>query len=166
MTFLIMMTTLTLSISITMVNHPLSMGLILLMQVICVSLTTSLMSSNFWFSYVLFLIMIGGMLVLFAYMTSIASNEKFNYSNKLIIMLAMIMIPTIIATMIGDWTIMDYQNFNLEKIDNFQFDLTLTKMMNFPQNMLLLAMILYLFIALIAVVKISNVKFGPLRQTN
>jgi len=44
---------------------------------------------RFWFSYILFIIIIGGILVLFIYITRLASNEIFSPSNKIL----MIMLP-------------------------------------------------------------------------
>nr|YP_010729355.1 NADH dehydrogenase subunit 6 [Sternolophus rufipes]WED07060.1 NADH dehydrogenase subunit 6 [Sternolophus rufipes] len=158
--------TMILSIAIVMVNHPMSMGLTLLMQVLCISLISGLMSFNFWFSYILFLIMIGGMLVLFIYMTSIASNEKFSHSKNLMLMITTMLTLSMILTIFTDQYFIEYWNFSLQNIDNFNFSLVLTKFLNFPFNSMLAVIILYLFITLIAVVKISNIKYGPLRQMN
>nr|QNV11699.1 NADH dehydrogenase subunit 6 [Rhamphomyia barbata] len=66
-------------------NHPLAMGLMLLMQTFLICLITGLMTKSFWFSYILFLIFLGGMLVLFIYVTSLASNEMFSMSMNLMI---------------------------------------------------------------------------------
>jgi len=38
---------------------------------------------RFWCSYILFIIIIGGILVLFMYITRLASNEIFSPSNKI-----------------------------------------------------------------------------------
>ena len=42
-------------------------------------------SRSFWFSYILFIIIIRGILVLFIYITRLASNEIFSPSNKILI---------------------------------------------------------------------------------
>nr|ANJ70334.1 NADH dehydrogenase subunit 6 [Atrecus affinis] len=145
-------------------NHPLSMGLILLIQVLNVALITGLLSMNFWFSYILFLIMVGGMLVLFIYMTSIASNEKFNYSNKMMIMMMIIMIFMIMMK-IFDNMFINMMNLNIENLLNKNIQENIfNKFFNYPSNILLFMMIIYLFITLIAVVKITNINLGPLRQ--
>jgi len=64
------------------IKHPLAMGLILLIQTIFICLLRGLLIKSFWFSYILFLIFIGGILVLFIYVTSLASNEIFSFSIK------------------------------------------------------------------------------------
>nr|ARH54335.1 NADH dehydrogenase subunit 6 [Cymbiodyta marginella] len=155
-----------LSLFIIFSSHPLSMGVTLLSQVLIVSLITGMMASNFWFSYILFLIMVGGMLVLFVYMTSIASNEKFNYSSNLMKFFIMIIGLSMITLMMSDWLFIEYNNSQLENITNLNFNMTLNKFINYPYNILLFSLITYLFITLIAVVKISKIKYGPLRQMN
>nr|APX40834.1 NADH dehydrogenase subunit 6 [Phaedon tumidulus] len=154
------------AIMLMFLNHPLSLGLILLIQTISISLLTGLMSPNFWYSYILFLIMIGGMLILFIYMTSIASNEKFLFSYKLFIFFMMMLMFMFIMLFMDYYylsfkiNVMDTMNQN----NNFNFKLSMNKYMNYPQNLILFSMILYLLITLIMVVKITNIYYGPLRQ--
>nr|YP_009939497.1 NADH dehydrogenase subunit 6 [Chrysomela vigintipunctata]QNV48738.1 NADH dehydrogenase subunit 6 [Chrysomela vigintipunctata] len=156
----------TLSIMIMFLNHPLSLGMILLGQTILTSMITGMLNLNYWFSYILFLIMIGGMLILFIYMTSIASNEKFKFSYKLTFMLFLLMSISLV------FLIMDYLYFNLKmnlmdmmNQNNFNdFKLSMNKYMNYPHNLILFMMIMYLLITLIMVVKITNIHYGPLRQ--
>nr|YP_009995516.1 NADH dehydrogenase subunit 6 [Ochthebius viridis]QNP09971.1 NADH dehydrogenase subunit 6 [Ochthebius viridis] len=143
--------------------HPLSMGMILLMQTIIITLITGFMNFNYWFSYILFLIMIGGMLVLFIYMTSVASNEKFKINNKIIIMTMIMMFITMFMMFFYDKYLIMNNNFNNFIIDNNNYFM-LSKFYNNPSNYIMFLMIIYLFITLIAVVKITNFKLGPLRQ--
>nr|YP_010443320.1 NADH dehydrogenase subunit 6 [Apogonia cf. basalis]UTE83848.1 NADH dehydrogenase subunit 6 [Apogonia cf. basalis] len=154
------------SLSFMMLKHPMSMGLILLIQTISISLMTSFLNHNSWYSYILFLMMIGGMLILFTYMISVASNEKFKFSIKIMIMtmfLSMILIP---------WNFMDnyflYMNtLNMENLlMNINFSNSMMKFLNFPNNMILFMMIIYLLITLIAAVKLTKHSSGPLRQMN
>nr|APX39950.1 NADH dehydrogenase subunit 6 [Chaetocnema scheffleri] len=143
------------SIMFMMTKHPLSNSLILLIQTILTSLMSGLMINNFWFSYILFLIMVGGMLILFIYMTSIASNEKFNFNMKIFLFIIMIfMFMKIITPNFKEYMIITETNIWL----------SLNKYLTFPNYFLLLLMIMYLFITLILVVKITNLNYGPLRQ--
>nr|ALO70701.1 NADH deshydrogenase subunit 6 [Medon apicalis] len=146
-----------------LMNHPLSMGMILLSQTIMTSLISGMLYMNFWFSYILFLIMIGGMLVLFIYMTSIASNEIFKFSMKIMIMMSMLMMLTMFMIYYMDIFNNTYLNLNNTMIENYM-NLSLNKFINYPSNFILFLMIIYLFITLIAVVKITNMNSGPLRQ--
>nr|AXS66248.1 NADH dehydrogenase subunit 6 [Tenebrionoidea sp. 2 KM-2017] len=155
-----------LSLTFLFLTHPLSLGLILLMQTLVISLITGNFSFNFWFSYIVFLILIGGMLILFIYMTSVASNEKFSV-NPLIF-------PTSLLTIILSTILINkYLNFlqltnneTLQFLINNNINISMTKFINFPANVILTFMIIYLFITLIAVVKITDLKHGPLRQKN
>nr|QYC35491.1 NADH dehydrogenase subunit 6 [Cyphonocerus sanguineus klapperichi] len=144
-------------------SHPLSMGLILLIQTLMISLITGLMSINYWFSYILFIIMIGGMLVLFIYMTSIASNEKFSHNNKILIIMILLMLM-ITFMLMSDQFINYMSSVNSTSINNSSFENSLNKYLSYPFMMISLSIITYLLITLIAVVKITNIKYGPLRQ--
>nr|YP_010294907.1 NADH dehydrogenase subunit 6 [Oiceoptoma thoracicum]UMO90845.1 NADH dehydrogenase subunit 6 [Oiceoptoma thoracicum] len=162
---MILMMTLSLMLSFTFIfmQHPLSMGLVLLSQTILIALITGVISLNFWFSYILFLIMIGGMLVLFIYMTSVASNEKFKYSNLITLMNIIIFLLSIPLYFIDNMLVY-VNNIQVENLMNEELFLSLSKFFNFPSSIILLMMIIYLFITLIAVVKITNISCGPLRQ--
>nr|YP_011008741.1 NADH dehydrogenase subunit 6 [Oenopia formosana]WPV72854.1 NADH dehydrogenase subunit 6 [Oenopia formosana] len=144
-------------------KHPLSMGLVILIHTIMTCIYIGLMSLNFWFSYILILVMIGGLLVLFIYMTSIASNEKFKFNKIMMLMIFMSLILTIIMLMF-------YNKFNLnfslnnDLLNNMNFNLNMNKFITFPNSNIFMIMVFYLLIAMIAVVKITKVNFGPLRQ--
>nr|YP_009742838.1 NADH dehydrogenase subunit 6 [Cryptalaus yamato]QID91197.1 NADH dehydrogenase subunit 6 [Cryptalaus yamato] len=161
--------TLIMSVTFMFMNHPLSMGLILLIQTTLIAMITGLMSHNFWFSYILFMIMIGGMLVLFIYMTSVASNEKFLFSNKLSILLLLTVSTTAMLMMISDQFITYQNSMNMDTSKsamNVIYYLSMSKYLNFPLNSWMISLIMYLLLALIAVVKITNITYGPLRQKN
>nr|ASY97934.1 NADH dehydrogenase subunit 6 [Mesopteryx alata]QXF68501.1 NADH dehydrogenase subunit 6 [Mesopteryx alata] len=167
MLYLLLSLSITLSIIFLFLNHPLSMGLILFLQTICMCLISGFMSLSFWFSYILLLIYLGGMLVLFMYVTSLASNEMFFYSNK--IFFSIISLPLIfffIYIIHPLYFMNSYENlensYTLSMIPN-NF---LLKMYNKPVNMMTILIASYLFLTLIAVVKIINIYKGPLRQMN
>nr|ALO77206.1 NADH deshydrogenase subunit 6 [Alleculinae sp. ALL01] len=148
----------------TMMKHPLSMGLILLIQTIIVSLLSGNLSQNFWFSYILFLIMIGGMLILFMYMTSIASNEKFKTNTKIV---TLTLIAPIIWWMTQPYSKTQIKNNELmETMKTTEFMMNLNKFINFPLMMTLVFIMIYLLLALIATVKITSFKQGSIRQMN
>nr|YP_010022833.1 NADH dehydrogenase subunit 6 [Pollenia pediculata]QLY90328.1 NADH dehydrogenase subunit 6 [Pollenia rudis]QOP39681.1 NADH dehydrogenase subunit 6 [Pollenia pediculata] len=150
-------------------KHPLAMGLILLIQTTLICLTSGLMTKSFWFSYILFLTFMGGMLVLFIYVTSLASNEMFTFSMKLLIISLMIFFFMIISLLFIDKNIfMNYQNMEIKTIFNensyiMENSLSLNKLYNYPTNMLTILLMNYLLITLIAVVKITKLFKGPLR---
>nr|QJF72883.1 NADH dehydrogenase subunit 6 [Nephus sp. 1 EL-2020] len=156
------------SIMILFMNHPLSMGFLILIQTILICMNMGFMSVNFWYSYILILIMIGGLLILFIYMTSIASNEKFKFNFFLMIsILIIIFMATILFLMKMnmknfDFTTKNFLTFKLN--ENYNFFYSMSKYYNYPSNKLMIFTIIYLLISLIVTVKICKIKSGPLRQ--
>nr|ARH54400.1 NADH dehydrogenase subunit 6 [Harmonia quadripunctata] len=148
-------------------KHPLSLGFLILIHTITMCLIMGLMSINFWFSYILMLIMIGGLLVLFIYMTSTAANEKFKF-NKYIILMTFLTIMFTLTYMIMHNNYLLNMNLNnemLNKMDlNQNFYFNLIKFLIYPNSNIFVILMFYLLTAMIAIVKITKVKFGPLRQ--
>nr|WNX92440.1 NADH dehydrogenase subunit 6 [Morimospasma tuberculatum] len=165
---IMIMLTMMMAILFMLMNHPLSLGMILFLETILVSLMSGMLHYNYWFSYMIFLIMIGGMLVLFIYMTSVASNEKFKFSPKILMI-----ILTIISTLMLMILFLDsyYLTMILSSEDtipstlNFKFEYSLSKFTPINLTPTFFVMIIYLFITLIMVVKITNINYGPLRQS-
>nr|APX40678.1 NADH dehydrogenase subunit 6 [Cryptocephalus aureolus] len=164
---MIVLMTLILATLCCFMNHPLTLGFVLLSQTMMIALMTGLMSLNFWSSYIIFLVMIGGMLILFIYMTSIASNEKFKFSLNTLLY-------TTIAVLMGFFTSLFIDKFLISQkfkmIETFSIQenidpqFFLNKFINFPHNMMYLMMVIYLLITLIAVVKITSKTKGTLRK--
>nr|UQJ73587.1 NADH dehydrogenase subunit 6 [Diamesa sp. 7XL] len=168
--FIISLVSLISSTIFMQMKHPMAMGLMLLVQTALICLVTGNYSKTYWFSYVLFLIFLGGMLVLFIYVTSLASNEMFSFSMKIFIMSMTILFISLIMMLVMDnsmianflsnnevYSMMDMKSFINENT------VSLNKLYNFPTNMLTILLINYLFLTLIAVVKITNIYEGPLR---
>nr|YP_010481471.1 NADH dehydrogenase subunit 6 [Apatura iris]QVX31427.1 NADH dehydrogenase subunit 6 [Apatura iris] len=163
------------SISIFMLflNHPFSMGLMILIQTLILALLSSMLINTYWFSYILFLIFLGGLLVLFIYVSSIASNELFKISifmklKFLLMLYLMMMLSSFIMKNNLYWMNFFFNDemnyFNSFLFFNNEFNINLSKLYNEQTYLLTLIMIIYLFITLIAVVKITNIFFGPLRS--
>nr|QZK21932.1 NADH dehydrogenase subunit 6 [Amitermes sp. QLD_087] len=163
MTKLLMsMSTMT-SLMFTQMKHPMAMGLMLLIQTTMVCLISGTMYSSFWFSYILFMIMIGGMLVLFMYMTSLASNEMFSPSNKML-MTTLMLLPILMYTMP---TVTNNKEMSVHStmMEN-EILTTTTVMYNQMMGTMTTLLVLYMLLTLIVVVNIINVSKGPLRQTS
>nr|ALO71225.1 NADH deshydrogenase subunit 6 [Trapezodirus sp. 1 EF-2015] len=140
-----------------MMNHPLSLGMCLFMQTIIYALITGSITMNFWFSYILFLMMISGMLILFMYMTSIISNNKFNSSKIMMIYIIMSIMMILILN--------NYKMIIPVKLNYYlNLNYSINTFFNTPLIFLMLIMMIYLLLTLIVTVKIINIKSGPLRQ--
>nr|ATD53047.1 NADH dehydrogenase subunit 6 [Aphrophora sp. EMHAU-2015-Zz062722]ATV98840.1 NADH dehydrogenase subunit 6 [Aphrophora sp. EMHAU-15062702] len=170
---IIMMSSIISSSMFLVMKHPLSMGFMLFLQTILTCLVNGMIINSYWFSYILFITFIGGMLVLFTYIATIASNEKFKFSIKLMLMIIiMVMIMIIMMMLIDPQTFYDLTlteminyNTNIMMMKNKNI-LSITKMFNYPYMYMSILMIIYLLITMISVVKITNIKEGPLRMKN
>nr|YP_009687565.1 NADH dehydrogenase subunit 6 [Limonia phragmitidis]QDX14947.1 NADH dehydrogenase subunit 6 [Limonia phragmitidis] len=154
-------------------KHPLATGMILLIQTFLICLIAGTFMQTFWFSYILFLVFLGGMLVLFIYTTSLASNEMFSMSMKLILLCTSLLLMMFIIMFFMDSTLITTMIHNLEmNINNDSINyinentINLNKLYNFPTNIITLILINYLFLTLIIIVKITNNFSGPLRNNN
>nr|QXT44359.1 NADH dehydrogenase subunit 6 [Aderitotermes cavator] len=161
MTKLLMSTSMMTSIMFTQMKHPLAMGMMLLMQTTMVCIISGTMYSSFWFSYILFMIMIGGMLVLFMYMTSLASNEMFSPSNKMMLA-SSVLIPPMMYMMpnVTNNKEMHMHNTMMET----EILTSTTVMYNQIMGTMTTLLVLYMLMTLIVVVNIINVSKGPLRH--
>nr|YP_009347398.1 NADH dehydrogenase subunit 6 [Aporia hippia]APU93506.1 NADH dehydrogenase subunit 6 [Aporia hippia] len=155
------------------INHPLMMGLMILCQTMLLSLLMGIYINTYWFSYILFLIFLGGLLILFIYVSSIASNEMMKLSMKFKFnLIFLLMITFIFIIHYKNYIFIDYYNNN--EMKNFnqyflfynEFKINLSKLYDTQTFLLIMMLIIYLFITLIAVIKITNIFFGPLRSFN
>lgn len=145
----------------------------LLRQTLLICLLTGIFSKTFWFSYVLFLVFLGGILVLFIYVTSLASNEIFTFSIKIITLSLSLLTFIVIFTFFLDSShlsslIINTEIQSLVTLETFinEDSLNLNKLYNYPTNIITLLLINYLFLTLIAAVKITNIFQGPLRPSS
>jgi len=145
------------------------MGLTLLFQTTFISILSGLIAPTFWFSYILFLVFLGGMLVLFIYVTSLASNEMFSISSKSLIFTLLFITLVFIICLLYDhiiWLIPSSLLNESTLLFNFQILPTfLFKLYNTYSCVFTIILISYLFLTLVVVVSITNIFHGPLRST-
>nr|YP_009726427.1 NADH dehydrogenase subunit 6 [Batracomorphus lateprocessus]QHW07518.1 NADH dehydrogenase subunit 6 [Batracomorphus lateprocessus] len=142
-------------------NNPLSISVALIMKTLMISILMNLMSQNSWLSMMFFLMMVGGLLIMFSYMTSIVSNEKFKFNINLTIILMMLLIP------MESNLFLILTNENQEMLtSNSMMELMLMKMYNKKSLFMLIFMVIYLLITMIMVSKLIMKNLGPLRSKN
>ncbi len=153
-------------------KHPLAIGFLLLIQTTLVCLITGIIAQRFWFSYILFLVFLGGILVLFIYVTSLASNEIFRFSLKLLLIFFiggfLFFIISLFIDNMGFYFLNNFEmivnnTFSEIKLDNLDY---IFKLYNFPTNWMTCIIVNYLLFTLIVVVKVTNFFYGPLRILN
>lgn len=162
------------SLFILFLNNPLSIGLIILTQTLLTCLLTGIIIKTYWFSYILFLTFLGGLLVLFIYVSRIASNEIFkpiiNFYKVFIFLLILTLITQFIYLNNLSWINLsinsDIINFyDLITFFNNENKINLRKLYNNQTFLIIIILVIYLFITLIAVVKITNIFYGPIRSS-
>nr|YP_009171122.1 NADH dehydrogenase subunit 6 [Drawida japonica]AIR76347.1 NADH dehydrogenase subunit 6 [Drawida japonica] len=147
--YIMLMTTI--SFSIYLSSTPISLGISILMMALLLSCTfASVMSS--WFAFLIFLIYIGGMLVMFAYFLALTPNQHsipmFN-----IPILIMSLLTLYFILFVTDMKMMSMSDFS----DSFVF---LYSQFNSP---ILILFVLILLLAMVIVVKLTYRSKGPLR---
>lgn len=168
MTLLTIPIILVLSFLFTRLSHPLSLGVTLLLQTVFISLTVGVFTYSFWFSYILFIIFLGGILVLFIYVASLASNEIFSFS--LITFLTYRFIILFLSSLfffIDPISTPNLSSLPTSSINNqLSTPFIIRWIYNSPSIIFTLFIILYLLLTLVVVVKIINLFKGPLRLSN
>nr|YP_009171497.1 NADH dehydrogenase subunit 6 [Cyphoderris monstrosa]AJW76327.1 NADH dehydrogenase subunit 6 [Cyphoderris monstrosa] len=170
----LMLTSTMITIIFTQMSHPLAMTLIILIQTMLMCIISGMISQSFWFSYILFLVFLGGMLVLFIYITSLASNEMFSIPTKTILSITILLATLTFISLMMDPTLWSFMTTNTDMINMknpsylsySETTMSLTKLYNKPTDLITLMLVMYLFLTLIAIVKITNIFQGPLRQKN
>nr|QTZ20278.1 NADH dehydrogenase subunit 6 [Spodoptera pectinicornis] len=163
------------SLFMMFINNPMSMGLLILQQTLLTCLLSGMMIKTYWFSYILFLTFLGGLLVLFIYVSSIASNQlfnfNFNYKKTMILLLIMMFFMMMMYNNNMTWMNLS-MNSDMDKFNNMYMfinnenKINLSKLYNNQTFLIMMMLVIYLFITLIAIVKITNIFYGPLRSSN
>ena len=149
-------------------SHPLSTGLVLLIQTTLVAVAAGTLNKTFWFSYILFLIFLGGMLVLFIYVASLSSNEQFSLDiNFFLLFLIIRGVVILFLIMIDPVILRNKISIMITSISGeikFTSNTLFTRpIYNSPSAFFTFFIIRYLLLALLIVVKIMNSSSRPLR---
>nr|YP_010132854.1 NADH dehydrogenase subunit 6 [Balanus trigonus]QWC93319.1 NADH dehydrogenase subunit 6 [Balanus trigonus] len=156
----------TIMISMFLVNliflfmfHPLAMIFVLIMQTMLISMVMYSITQFPWFSYTLILVFLGGMLILFTYMSNIASNEMFKPNMKMLFPLVVAPVITILVTRPKQNLSWEAKLTSSNQFSNF----TIFKPFSDSIMPITLLMASYIILTLLTVVKISKMNQGPLR---
>lgn len=137
------------------IKHPLSIGAVLLFQTLFIAVFSGLTLPSFWYSYILILIFLGGILILFIYVASMASNEKFTQTFWAIPIIFILSIAlSWISVKETKWTL---KSLSMQRIPSYSW------IYSTPIVMVSSFLIIYLFIVLVAIVKITKWWGGSIR---
>nr|AZL93306.1 NADH dehydrogenase subunit 6 [Hypsicera sp. ZJUH_2016019] len=149
--------------------HPMNMIFILIIYSFFMTLKINYLKLT-WMHFILFLIMIGGMMIIFSYITSLISNKltSINIINLNIIFVKIFYLVLFIVTLNNflnfNWLI-NSQELNMPFFsENLNF-LTLNKIYSINKFPLMFIM-LYLYFSLICIMNICYKFNNPLRKLN
>nr|UPI55309.1 NADH dehydrogenase subunit 6 [Neuroctenus sp.]WIL06193.1 NADH dehydrogenase subunit 6 [Neuroctenus hainanensis] len=144
--------TYSLSIMFMFMKTPMTMGSILVVSTLNMAMIMGINMQTFFFSYIMVIMMMSGMMVMFIYMSVVASNNKFNSS---IIMTIVFITVTMIS--------LKFTNPTTFKINNNE-QLMLSNMTSNTQ-VTLTAIVMLLIVMIVVVTMVSTTK-GPLRMSS
>nr|QBR55154.1 NADH dehydrogenase subunit 6 [Therioaphis tenera] len=150
-----------LSTLLTMMKSPLSSNLVILCQSISLTLMINLINKTSWISFMLFILYIGGLMIIFLYISGIAFNELNifkNYKNMIIKMLIMMMMFYLFKPLII------FENSKFENVLMFEDNFYLINMFNLPNNLIIYFILFILFFMLILIIWMLKNNKGPIRQ--
>nr|AOR07215.1 NADH dehydrogenase subunit 6 [Mesenchytraeus cf. gelidus SL-2017] len=131
--------------------NPLTMGLLILMMALLISMIFS-MSMSSWVALLIFLIYIGGMLVMFSYFVAITPNQN----------LSMMLVLSMLISSVSALIFMAFM-MNMTPPMNLEYTVQ-TNIMYEKFNIIMLTMLaLILLFTMVVVVKVSIHNKGPLR---
>ena len=147
--------------TLPLIAQPLSLGLVIIISTLLICLARAMLISQ-WYGYILFLIYVGGLLVIFAYVAALSPNVLFNQkaSGFLVFILIFIIFISLKSYYFKDNSILrDYslQNRNII-IKVYGIELVSSHIIS-----TLIGLALILLINLIAVVKICYFQHDSLR---
>nr|YP_008379343.1 NADH dehydrogenase subunit 6 [Lygus lineolaris]ABY74776.1 NADH dehydrogenase subunit 6 [Lygus lineolaris] len=157
---LIMVTMLSMSFMMIMMKHPLSMGILLIIQTPITSMMTGMLMNTFWMSYILLISMLSGMLVLFIYMSSIASNEKFINKTSIWMMMGFTISSGLLFLFLEEKMIIKNNYLSMEMMNEM---FILNKMFNMENVYLIMMLVLYLLLTMIVSTWLVSIFEGPMR---
>nr|YP_009051646.1 NADH dehydrogenase subunit 6 [Sitobion avenae]AII03067.1 NADH dehydrogenase subunit 6 [Sitobion avenae] len=160
---IILLTNLIMAIMLTMMKSPISSNLIILIQTMTLTMMINLINKTSWISFMVFILYIGGLMIIFLYISSIAFNElniNKNYKNmiyKLIFMCFMLFYFKLFLNM---------ENMNYENKFMFEDNFYLLNMFMLPNNIMIYMIMFILFFMLILIIWMLKINKGPIRQKN
>nr|AXA45359.1 NADH dehydrogenase subunit 6 [Toxicochlespira sp. MNHN IM 2013-9841] len=144
-----------------LMSQPLSLGLVIMISTLFMCITSSMFLSQ-WYAFILFLIYVGGLLVMFAYVAALSPNVLFSRGTPIMFMLLI------------SFVLMFFFNFylftDMSSLENFNMYTSMKSMKTYgiemvsPQMIsILIGLAIILLVNLVVVVKICFYQQASLR---
>nr|ARH10742.1 NADH dehydrogenase subunit 6 [Chaetosiphella stipae] len=160
---LILITNLIISMMFMSMKSPLSSNLLILIQSIMLTMMINLINKTSWIAFMLIILYIGGLMIIFLYISSIAFNE-INFNKNFMSMFIKMTLIYILIMMIKNNLILE--NFNYENNYIFEDNFYLLNMFFIPNYYMIYFIIMILFFMLILIIWMLKNNKGPIRQKN
>jgi len=145
-----------LSIITKSITHPVSFISIIISQTLLICLTSSIYTQSPWFALVLFLIFLGGVMVLFIYISRLASNENFLWEQtEFKLSISLFLIIVILTSRLYFYPLLSLNNKLLLPL-NFIYSIKFSS--------LIICLILYLLITILVVSRVIKKNKSPIRS--
>nr|BDQ43503.1 NADH dehydrogenase subunit 6 [Metaphire sieboldi] len=152
MMYLILMSTSTMMLYLS--TTPIMLGINILTMALLLSATLATSMSS-WYAFLVFLIYVGGMLVMFAYFLALTPNQQMPTTSNIFYMLATLVTLTTVAIL---------TNVKISIPQESHQDTSYLYALSTAPMLIMLALILLL--TMVIVVKLTNRSKGPLRPFN
>lgn len=157
--------------------HPIIIGSILLIFNLITTINISLFYNDNWFSFIAFLIIIGGIIILFLYFTrfiiNINTTLKINFFININIKIILILIILLFLLFFMKKNLIWYNNFNeiqsiynLLNLNSLNKNFYVIYIYIYNKNLISIICILYLLLSLTLIVKIIFLNKFTLRKIN
>nr|AXI98763.1 NADH dehydrogenase subunit 6 [Pseudoniphargus sp. 2-Andalusia] len=164
MTQFLSILSLLISVMFLLTISPLFLSVMIIAQTITLALALSASAVTSWFSFMLIMIYLSGMMIIFIYISSMASNELFYSNNLPVVSLFLLLAP--FTFMIFNFTHNSPSDY-LNAMDQNMTQITILKTMKMfskPLFIMTIMLIIYLLLAMIMVSKNTSFSSGPLRS--
>lgn len=146
--------------------HPITLIIILIIIRFLICLKINFLKKSI-ISFILFLIIIGGLIVIYIYITRLANNELFSFNYKFIKINFYKILPTIFILLIIFFSAQYIFNYPIESFNIFESNYNY-KFINIlykeQYNKLTFFIIIYLYYSIICIINICYKFKAPLRQ--
>ncbi|YP_008963248.1 NADH dehydrogenase subunit 6 (mitochondrion) [Babylonia areolata] len=163
-TLIVFSLTLSTLLMLPLMIQPLSLGLVIILSTLLMCLISAITLSS-WYGYILFLIYVGGLLVMFAYVAALSPNVLFGSSSPLIFFSVLLLPLTVFFYVypLVDLSSITYLNFfnELKFLKMHGIEMVSPHMIS-----ILIGLAVILLINLIVVVKICYYQHASLRPFN
>nr|YP_009503322.1 NADH dehydrogenase subunit 6 [Leucosyrinx sp. MNHN IM 2013-19304]AXA45398.1 NADH dehydrogenase subunit 6 [Leucosyrinx sp. MNHN IM 2013-19304] len=144
-----------------LMGQPLSLGLVIMLSTLWMCVISAMTLSS-WYGYILFLIYVGGLLVMFAYVAALSPNVLFGKGTPILLFMVMnilFILTMYFYPMVDLSSISDFSSYNMLKfLKTYGIEMVSPQMIS-----ILIGLAVILLINLIVVVKICYYQRASLR---